>query len=205
MSTATLSRRRARQLGPADHRRELTYEEFLAWDYEEGHKYELIDGRLYVSPFGQLAHDRVRQNVVRALTFYQRRRPSAFQRMSANARVFVPNRQRTTCPEPDIAVYRTCPPGPNVEWEDISPLIVGEIVCGDGSKAYVRNVELYVRVPSIREYWVFDRCTKMVGPSLTVYHRPSARHKWRIAVFGPDSIYKTKLLPGFKLPVCPPK
>ena len=52
MSTATSD---TRQLGPADHGRELTYDEFLAGDYEEGHKYELIDGRLYVSPFGQLS------------------------------------------------------------------------------------------------------------------------------------------------------
>jgi Uma2 family endonuclease len=206
MSTATLSRkRRTRQLGPADHGRDLTYDEFLAWDYEEGHKYELIDGRLYVSPLGEFRHDWVRQHVLQVLTLYKHRRPSAVQRISANAGVFVPNRRKTTCPQPDIAVYHTCPPGPEVEWEDISPIVVVDIVCGDGAKGYVRNVKLYERVPSIREYWVFDRCTKMAGPSLTVYHRESGRQKWKTDDYGPEDVYSTKLLPGFKLPVCPPK
>jgi Uma2 family endonuclease len=205
MSTATLSRRRARQLGPADHGRELTFDEFQAGDYKRGYKYELIDGRLYVSPFGELAHDRVRQHLLQVLTLYKRRRPNAVQRISGNAAVFVPNRRKTTCPQPDIAVYRTCPPGPDVEWEDISPMIVVEIVSGDGAKGYVRNVELYERVPSIREYWVFDRCTKMSGPLLRVYHRTTGRQKWKTTDYGPGDVYSTKLLPGFKLPVCPPK
>src|SRR5687768_14222795 len=38
------------RIGPHDHGREMTYEEFLAGDYEEGYKYELIRGELYVSP-----------------------------------------------------------------------------------------------------------------------------------------------------------
>ena len=107
MSTATLSRKRTRQLGPADHGRELTYDEFVAGKYEEGH--------------------------------------------------------------------------------------------------YVRNVKLYQRVPSILEYWVFDRCRDPQGPTLTVYHRTSGRQKWKTDDYGPDDVYSTKLLPGFKLPVCPPK
>jgi Uma2 family endonuclease len=92
-----------------------------------------------------------------------------------------------------------------VEWEDISPVVVVEIVCGDGAKGYVRNVKLYERVPTIREYWVFDRCARMTGPSLTVYCRESGRQKWKMNDYGPDDVYTTKLLPGFKLPVCPPK
>jgi len=202
MSTATL---RA-HLGPADHGRELSYEDFLAGDYEEGFKYELIDGRLYVSPSANYPHDWVQQHVSKALTLYQDLRPSIVQRLSARSRVFVPGRRKTTCPEPDFAVYTTCPSGRDVRWEDISPVIVVEVVSADdGGKDYVRNVDLYQRVPSIREYWLFDRCTEVYGPTLRVYHRASGRQKWKIADFGPEDVYSTKLLPGFKLPVCPPK
>ena len=38
------------KLGPADHGRAMTLDEFDDADYEPGYKYELIDGRLYVSP-----------------------------------------------------------------------------------------------------------------------------------------------------------
>jgi hypothetical protein len=38
------------KLGPADHGRPLTLEEFMSGDYKEGHRYELIEGRLYASP-----------------------------------------------------------------------------------------------------------------------------------------------------------
>jgi len=202
MSTATL---RA-HLGPADHGRALSYDEFLAGDYAQGHKYELIDGRLYVSPAANYPHDWVRNYLYRALTLYMERHPSNLQQISANARVFVPGKSKITCPEPDISIYRTCPPGPDVRWEDISPMIVVEVVSADdGGKDFVRNVELYQQVPSIREYWLLDRCTEVYGPTLRVHHRTSGRQKWKIADYGPDDVYSTKLLPGFKLPVCPPK
>jgi Uma2 family endonuclease len=206
MSTAALSRQLGRQLGPADHGRELTYEEFIAGHYEEGHKYELIDGRLYVSPMANYPHDWVRNYIYRVLTLYQARRPSVVERISANARVFVPSKSRITCPEPDFSIYRSCPPGRDVRWEDISPIIVVEIVSADdGGKDYVRNVDLYQQVPSIREYWVFDRCSELYGPTLRVYHRTTGKQKWKTTDFGPEDVYTTTLLPGFKLPVCPPK
>jgi Uma2 family endonuclease len=206
MSTATLSRQRTRRLGPADHGRELTYEQFLAGDYELGHKYELIDGRLYVSPAANYPHDWIRNHLDDVLRLYKAARPSVVQRVSTHPRVFVPGERKTTCPEPDFAVYKTCPPGRDVDWQDISPLIVVEIVSPDDPhKDYVRNVKLYQRVPSILEYWVFDRCGEANGPTLTVYHRESSRQKWKTDDYGPERVYTTKLLPGFKLPVCPPK
>jgi Uma2 family endonuclease len=206
IATAAILRKRKRQLGPADHGRELTYDEFLTGKYEEGHKYELIDGRLYVSPLASFRHDRVLQHVQEALAAYKGLHPAVVQWISTNARVFVPGRRKTTCPEPDFAIYRTCPTREDLDWPDISPMIVVEVVSpGDPYKDYVRNVDLYQQVPSVREYWVFDRCDDANGPMLTVYHRESGRQKWKTANFGRDDVYSTKLLPGFKLPVCPPK
>src|SRR6266851_438244 len=42
------------RLGRADHGRPMTLDEFWHSDYEEGYKYELIDGKLYVSPLPNL-------------------------------------------------------------------------------------------------------------------------------------------------------
>lgn len=201
MATGTLALR----LGPADHGRELTYDEFMAGDYEEGHKYELIEGRLYASPMPNFPHDWVREYVHEVLTLYKAKHPNIVQRLSAGARVFVPGKSKTTCPEPDFTIYRSCPKGRRVKWQDISPIIVVEVVSADDpDKDYVRNVDLYQRVPSIREYWLFDHCGEDDGPTLRVYHRGTARQKWKIADYGPDDVYSTALLPGLKLPVCPP-
>ena len=44
-------------LGLADHGHPVTLEEFESAEFEEGYKYELIDGRLYVSPTPNLPED----------------------------------------------------------------------------------------------------------------------------------------------------
>ena len=204
MAIGTLHTRSS--LGHRDHGRELTYEEFLAGDFEEGYRYELIEGRLYVSPPSNYPHDLMREYIRDELAAYRAQRREQIARLSSAPRVFVPGEAKTTCPEPDFAIYRTCPPGWHVRWQDISPLIVAEVVSPDNSeKDYVRNVTLYQRVPSIREYWVFDRCGEDDGPTLRVYQRGTARQKWKIADYGPRDVYTTPLLPGFKLPVCPPQ
>ena len=47
--------------------------------------------------------------------------------------------------------------GDQVSWEDVSPILVAEVLyASDPYKDLVRNVELYLRVPSIREYWILD-------------------------------------------------
>jgi Uma2 family endonuclease len=209
MATGTL-RTRSKQksaLGHRDHGRELTYDEFMAASYEKGYRYELIEGRLYVSPAASYPHDLVRDYLYELLTVYRLSRRDVVARLSAASRVFVSGIPKTTCPEPDFALYQSCPRGRKVRWQDISPLIVVEVVSPHGSfKDYVRNLELYQQVPTIREYWLFDRCDdEDDGPTLRVYHRTTARQKWKIAEYGPRDVYTTALLPGFKLPVCPPK
>lgn len=202
MATGTLQKR----LGHRDHNRELTYEEFMAAAYEEGYKYELIEGRLYASPFPNFPHDRMVRYLNVELAYYHRMHPDIIAEPSSGARVFVSATEKTTCPQPDFALYQHIPSSWDAKWQDISPLIVIEVVSPDNAdKDYIRNVELYQQVPSIREYWIFDRLGKDNGPILRVYHRTTARQKWKIAEYGPRDTYATDLLPGITLPVCPPK
>ena len=44
-------------LTPADHGRALSWEEFASADAEEGYRYEMIQGRVFVSPVPGLPHD----------------------------------------------------------------------------------------------------------------------------------------------------
>jgi Uma2 family endonuclease len=191
------------RIGPHDHGRELTYEEFLTGDYQEGYKYELIRGELYVSPQASFPHDWVEGHVRKVLTFYWAKRPDLVKWVSPKARVFIPG-EGETCPEPDIAVYRDCQPGKTADWRQFSPLIVVEVVSEtDPDKDYVRNVELYRKVPSILEYWLFDRCSEDDGPTLRVHRRDSGDQSWKIDDYDSGATYTTPLLPDFSLPVSP--
>jgi Uma2 family endonuclease len=192
------------RIGPHDHGREMTYEQFLAGDYEEGYKYELIDGSLYVSPQPNFPHDWVETHVRSLLTVYWLSHRNVISWVSAKARVFVRRRRKSTCPEPDISVYQGARPAKDSQWEQMSPTIVVEIVSeSDPHKDYQRNVELYRQVPSILEYWLFDKCGDDDGPVMRAYSRDSGDSDWTTRDYGPADVYTTPLLPGFSLPVSP--
>jgi Uma2 family endonuclease len=192
------------RIGPRDHGREMTYEEFLSSDYEEGYKYELIRGELYVSPQPNPPHDVMAEHLNDLLTVYKLAHPNIIKRSSSHARVFVPGFRKTTCPEPDIALYND-QRGSRTQkrWEPFSPFIVVEIVSEDPDKDYIRNVDLYQRVPSILEYWLFDKVDEEGGPIMRVYRRDSGDQPWTIDEYDSTATYATPLLPGFALPVSP--
>jgi Uma2 family endonuclease len=191
-------------LTPADHGRRMTYDEYMAGDYLPGYHYELIDGRLYVSPLAGLPESRLERWLDWHLTTYSRAHPEVINFVS-KARVFVPGRADVTVPEPDMAAYHDFPlsaPLEDVHWEDVSPVLVAEVLVeGEPDKDLVRNVELYLAVPSIREYWVIDGRDEPSRPSLIVHRRYRARWAVRTHAFG--RTYRTRLLPGFELVIDP--
>ena len=195
MSTVT-------RLGPGDHGRELSFDEYMAGDYEEGWHYELIDGSLYVTPAPNYSHDWLEKLIFRSLQEYSSKHPDIIGHVTDKARVFVPGARRTTAPEPDIVAYRRVPPGRRVDWREISPFIVAEIL-GHGSedKDLERNVDLYLRVPSIEEYWVFDIREDPDQPLMRAHRRRGAG--WEVIDLAADKSYTTPLLPGFSLRVDP--
>ena len=193
------------KLGPADHGRPMTFEAFMAGDYEEGYQYELIDGRLYVSPAANLPQDWVERWLHGKLDRYAREHPDIINYVTAGARVFVPGRRRITTPEPDLAAYHDFPlhlPLRRLRWQDVSPILVGEVLSiDDPDKDLVRNVELYFLVPSIKEYWVLDTRDDPDRPTLRVHRRHGSR--WRVIDLAYGDTYTTKLLPGFELIIDP--
>lgn len=192
------------KLGPADHGRAVTLDEFHAGDYDEGYRYEIIEGRLYVSPMPRFEQDWLEQYVLDMLKEFTRRCPQAINKVTNKARVYVPGDPDATIPEPDVAAYRNFPRRrrSHVNWRDVSPILVVEILSPeDPDKDLVRNVDLYWRVPGIEEYWVFDNREDSDRPALRVYRRGD--DGWQVLDFGPDEIYTTPLLPGFELPVTP--
>jgi len=188
------------KIGPADHGRPMSYDEFMAGDYELGFKYEIIDGRLYVSPLPNLPEYRVEDWLLDKMKAYARRRPKVINFVT-KARVFVPRRPGATAPEPDLAAYHDFPtelPFRKARWQGVSPILIVEVLTQeDPDKDLVRNVELYFQVPSVREYWIVDVRDDPDRPDMIVHSRYGRR--WQIIEVGFGETYRTRLLPGFKL------
>jgi Uma2 family endonuclease len=194
------------KIGPWDHGRPMTLEEFTAGDYEEGYQYELIDGNLYVSPRPNLPQGFIENWIFRALQRYSDAHPEVLNYVLPNARVFVPGRPGVTTPEADAAAYRDFPldrPIRELRWQDVSPVLVVEVLSlDDPDKDLVRNVELYPQVPSIREYWIVDTRDDPEQPTMKIYRRRGRRWQRPIDVAAGET-YTTRLLPGFELTLAP--
>jgi len=194
------------KVGPADHGRPVTLEEFESAQDEEGYSSELIDGRLYVSPLPELPHDRITHWILKILNDYSEVHPEVLNYVTGQARVPIPGRLRPSQAQPDVTAYHDFPlnlPIRSVEWRDISPILVVEIVSEDNlEKDLLRNVEIYECVPSIREYWIFNPLENPDHPTLRVHRK--RRRTWQRPIEVPaGAVYKTKLLPGLELLVDP--
>jgi Uma2 family endonuclease len=194
-----------RPLGPADHGRPMSLGDYLTSDYQKGFKYELIDGKLYVSSVPNAPEGLLEEWVGMKLRDYSRKRPKVINWVYWKVRVFVPGRPEETAAEPDVAAYHDFPlkrPKREVRWEAVSPLLVAEVLSRDDpGKDLIRNVALYHRVPSIKEYWVIDRRDDPDCPSMRVHRRHGK--SWRIINLAFGETYTTPLLPGFQLVIDP--
>lgn len=195
------------KLGPADHDRPLSLDDFESADYEPGFRYEIIDGRLYVSPEANFAESVLERWLDRKLSRYSEDHPEVINFVAVKSRVFVHKRKRATVPEPDLTAYRDLDlsrPFRDIHWRDLGPLLVAEILVeGDAHKDLTRNLELYFDVPSVREYWVLDGRDDPDEPTLIQHRRYGQR--WLVRSFPYGSTFATKLLPGFSLVIDPRK
>jgi Uma2 family endonuclease len=188
------------KLGPADEGRPLTLDEFMAADYAEGYRYELIDGKLSVAAQPNAPQGLVERWIYRVLDRYSDRHPEVINFVYNKTRVFIPSATGLTNPEPDVAAYRDFPIATpeDVRWQEATPILVVEVLSPDDpDKDLVRNRDLYLLVPSIKEYWVFDSRGGATQPALVVHRRHG--RSWRISNHAGGETYTTRLLPGFQL------
>ncbi|HVK08020.1 MAG TPA: Uma2 family endonuclease [Gemmataceae bacterium] len=193
------------KLGPLDHGRRLNRSAFEEAEYDPGFRYEIIDGRLYVSPMPNFPEHWLELWLCRAVERYADRRPDVISLVANKGRVFLPEAVRLTVPEPDLAAYASLPEDAEfdeVSWEDLSPVLVAEVLVGGSiEKDLGRNPQLYLAVPSIKEYWVLDGSDVTRQPTL-IQHRRRGK-KWVVTPYPYQSTFTTSLLPGFELVIDP--
>jgi|SRR5581483_7399801 len=195
------------KLGPSDHDRPLSLDDFESADYVPGFKYEIIDGRLYVSPEANFAESILERWLDRKLTRFSEDHPDVINFVAVKSRVFVHKRKKATVPEPDIAAYHDLDlsrPFRDIHWRDLGPLLVAEVLVeGDARKDLERNPALYHDVPSVQEYWVLDGRVNPEEPTLIQHRRYGKR--WVVREYPYGTTFTTRLLPGFSLLIDPRK
>jgi Uma2 family endonuclease len=195
------------KVGPKDHGTPISDWDFDSADFVPGYRYELIDGRVYVSSEPDPPENALEGWLEDALKAYSRKRPDVVSYVTPKARVYVPGRRRMTIPEPDLACYNDLTREQalrGAQWHQHSPILVAEVlVAGDPVKDLERNVELYLLVPKIGEYWVLDGREDALEPVLTRHRR--RRETWAVSTVPFGAKLTTPLLPGFALVLDPRK
>ena len=193
-------------LSPTDHGRPITDEELRSADFVGTYKYEIINGRVYVSAEPDPDENALELWLYDRLRDYTRACPGVLNYVMNKSRVFVHCRKRSTIPEPDIAAFVDYPLDrrlKGLKWSEVSPVLVSEVLMGKAEQDLVRNVKLYLAVPSIQEYWVLDGRDNAEKPTL-IQHRRSGK-RWLVKPVPFGATLTTKLLPGFPLLIDPLK
>jgi Uma2 family endonuclease len=173
---------------PVDTR--LTYNDYCLLP-NNGRRYEIIDGELFVTPSPRRAH----QNVVTQLSYYL----VEFVKREGGGRVYVAPFDVVfsfhDVVEPDI-LYVAKERAPVVTEKNVqgAPDLVVEVLSETTAEIdRTTKLKLYARY-GVQEYWLVDpeQCTAEI-------YRREARGFERVASLQPSDSLTTPLLPGFSL------
>jgi Uma2 family endonuclease len=186
------------QLGPHDEGLELEHDAFVSATWEPGYRYELVAGRLAVTPMPELPNARVERWFDKLLLKYSFARPELVAEVYAKARVITRDLGGTTDVEPDVSLYRTFPSERTARWKDTPPFLVVEVMSeSNRDKDLVRNREVYGLVPTIEEYWIVDPLTEPAPSMLVLSRGPDGA--WVEHPVAAGGTYRTPLLPGLEV------
>ena len=187
MATASVALR----LGPADHGRPLTLEEYLDAELEEGSRYELARGVLEVSNVPKFSHWQVVSNLFDAISRYKFAHPG-FVRVhggGSECQLLIPTLNSGR--NPDLAVVLTNAPkdARGRYMVDLAAEVVSEGTEAEDRDYRVKREEYLVY--GLREYWVVDRFRNQ----LTLLVRDGGA--WTERILRGEQVIASHVLPGF--------
>jgi len=183
------------QIGPADHGRKMTLEEFREAEEEPGYSYELARGVLEVAEVPGDDHGQVVDNLHEMLSRYRREHPNQILRFAhgSDVRLLIPELESDR--HPDLGVILRGAPL-NVRGRQVPALVVEVVSAGRAAhrRDYEEKREEYL-VHGISEYWIVDPPLRRV--TVLVRRETEEGAGWAERVVAGDEIIPCALLPGF--------
>lgn len=180
-------------IGPQDHGRRMTLEEFDSADAAEGYRYELGQGVVIVVDVPNPRHLRQFAAIRRQFGKYEAEHPDRIYVVAGGGEAKILLAGAASERHPDLAIYSQPPPeGPDI-WSTYIPDLVVEIVSpGSEQRDYVEKREEYFDF-GVKEYWIVDEAKDQ----MLVLRR--SRGQWVEKVVRPGEAYESPLYPGLKI------
>ena len=176
------------RIGPADHGRRLSLDEFREADEAEGYRYELAAGVLEVTEVPGTVHRRVVGNLYRAIARYDQDHPGIVETFGGGAEFRLWITGRASGRNPDLGVVLEGTP-PDARGRT-QPALVAEVVSKSSALRDCETKRLEYLLFGIREYWIVDPLSRRV----TVLIR--AEEAWTEHVAQGDRPLPSQVLPG---------
>jgi Uma2 family endonuclease len=185
------------KVGPADHGKRMSLEDFDKSEVQDGYLYELGRGVVIVSDVPKRRHLAQIQALRRQIGAYDLSHPTIINTIAAGNECKVLLTELESERHPDIAIYKTSSAGHEEEtlWMTWVPDVAIEVASpGSEVRDYQEKRDEYFRF-GVTEYWIVDAAQQMV----TILRRRGGR--WHEEVIKPPTLYKTRVLPGFMLDI----
>jgi Uma2 family endonuclease len=183
------------RIGPADHGRRMSLEEFREAEEEPGYLYELARGVLEVSEVPGDAHWQIVDNLHEAFSLHRRQHPGVIVRIGhgSDVRFIVPEFSSDRHPDLGVLVRGD----PLDDRGRRRPSLVVEVI-SPGKAARKRDYETkreeYLAL-GLREYWIVDPLLRQVV--VLVRREGPGGPTWDEGVFRDQDVIVSALLPGF--------
>jgi Uma2 family endonuclease len=186
-----MSRRTTTIIGPSDHGRLMSLDEFDLAEGRDGSLYELSRGVITAVDVPGPRHLAQVNAIRRQLHAYDALKPGRIHTIASGGECKILIAGLESERHPDLAIYKTPPPDEEI-WSQWVPGIVVEVVSPSSRRRdYEEKPEEYLRFGVI-EYWISDADRK----ELIVLRRSRGRWAWR--TIRPPDLYRTRLLPGLE-------
>jgi hypothetical protein len=180
-------------IGPFDHGRAMSLDDFDLAEVAPGYHYELGRGVIAVTEIPNPRHLVQVTASRRQFAAYDFSRPGQIHTIAGGGecKFLVAGFQSER--HPDLAIYKTPPPADfSLAWATWVPEIAIEVISPSSeNRDYVEKRDEYLAFGVI-EYWILDEARNQ----LLVLRR--TRGQWLEQIIQPPDIYRTRLLTGFE-------
>lgn len=182
------------KIGPGDHGRRMSLDEFDTAEAVEGAVYELSRGVVTVVDVPNERHFAQVDEAHQQLAVYRHANPGVIRRIGGgtDCKILVAGYESER--HPDLAVYKTLPP-PEQVWSTWVPELVIEVVSPSSRhRDYEEKPEEYLRF-GVAEYWIIDDERQ----EMLVHRRVAGRYETQVVRHG--EVYRPTVLKGFAFDV----